>query len=133
MQHDGGLSDHYIAEPITNGLVLRRDENGCWTNCPHLVIHHSPTGFEFGYGGSGPGDLALNVVEALLNHLEYSGPRMQCYDGECFEMAFELHHPFKWQFIATANRNGARIPFSDMVEWVKEKIAPPPAQEETHD
>ena len=31
---------------------------------PHLV-HHSPTGFEFGYGGSGPADLARSIVGDL--------------------------------------------------------------------
>ncbi len=33
---------------------------------PHLV-HHSPTGMEFGYAGSGPADLALSL---LTFHLE---------------------------------------------------------------
>lgn len=32
---------------------------------PHLV-HHSPTGFEWGYGGSGPADLARSIVGDLL-------------------------------------------------------------------
>lgn len=32
---------------------------------PHLV-HHSPTGFEFGYGGSGPADLARSIVGDLF-------------------------------------------------------------------
>lgn len=31
----------------------------------HLV-HHSPSGIEFGYGGSGPGDLARSIVGDLL-------------------------------------------------------------------
>lgn len=25
-------------------------------------VHHSPTGFEWGYGGSGPADLALSIL-----------------------------------------------------------------------
>jgi hypothetical protein len=32
----------------------------------HLV-RHSPTGFEFGYAGSGPSDLARSIVGDLLN------------------------------------------------------------------
>ena len=31
---------------------------------PH-VVRHSPTGFEWGYGGSGPSDLALSVLTAV--------------------------------------------------------------------
>ncbi len=119
MKDDSGLCDNHIMEPLENGLVLRRDERGVWTNCPHVVIHHSPTGFEFGYGGSGPADLALNVVEVLLNRLGHDGPRMKCFDGECFEEAFVLHQAFKWKFIAGAHRDeGARIPYQRMLEWI---------------
>jgi hypothetical protein len=32
---------------------------------PH-IIHHSPTGFECGYPGSGPADLALSILADLL-------------------------------------------------------------------
>ena len=31
----------------------------------HHVVRHSPTGIEWGYGGSGPSDLALSVLTAL--------------------------------------------------------------------
>ena len=120
MKYSDAFNDHHITEPLTGGLVLRRDKEGnVWTNCPHTVIHHSPTGFEFGYGGSGPADLALNVVEALLNHRGYRGERTKCYDGDCFNLASELHQDFKWHFIAGVDRAGARIPFSDMIEWIE--------------
>ncbi len=119
MKHDDSLCDNYLMEPLESGLVLRRDDQGVWTNCPHIVIHHSPTGFEFGYGGSGPADLALNVVEVLLNRLGHDGPRMKCFDGECFERAYELHQGFKWAFIASASREGARIPYQEMVDWIE--------------
>src|SRR5262245_32530261 len=54
--------------PFEQALVIKRrfvdgpsdmDKiGGVITNVPHLVVHHSPDGFEFGYGGSGPADLA---------------------------------------------------------------------------
>ena len=31
-------------------------------NVPHEITRKSPTGFEWGYGGSGPSDLALNIL-----------------------------------------------------------------------
>lgn len=114
------IADHYIAIPIKhNGLILRRDENGVSTNVPHLIIEHSPTGYEFGYGGSGPADLALNVVEVLLRHIGYEGPRMPCLDGSCFQMAWSMHHDFKWRFLCAVQRSGATIPYADMIDWVK--------------
>ncbi len=32
----------------------------------HHVVRHSPTGFEWGYGGSGPADLALSILADYL-------------------------------------------------------------------
>lgn len=47
-------------------------------------VNHSPDGFECGYGGSGPAQLAY----ALLR--DYIGP----------DRALELYHAFKWTVIA---------------------------------
>lgn len=48
-------------------------------------IRHSPTGFEFGFGGSGPADLARSI---LWDHL-----------GK--EPSPALYQEFKWAFVAT--------------------------------
>jgi len=62
---------HYINKPVENGVILRRRVNPktmmieVSTNVPHHIVHHSPTGFEWGYGGSGPADLALNLAELV--------------------------------------------------------------------
>ena len=53
---------------------------------PRLDLwNHSPTGFEWGYGGSGPAQLALAI---LADHL---GDDRQ---------AFNFHHRFKWAVTA---------------------------------
>ncbi len=36
--------------------------SGIRTNIRRTVYRHSPTGFNFGYGGSGPADAALNIL-----------------------------------------------------------------------
>ena len=54
------------------------------------LSNHSPTGFEWGYGGSGPAQLAL----ALLAHALKD-------DGR----ALRLHQPFKWRVIAPLPRD----------------------------
>ena len=51
--------------------------------------NHSPTGFEWGYGGSGPAQLALAI---LADH---------CGDDR---QAFNFHHRFKWAVIAELPR-----------------------------
>jgi hypothetical protein len=58
---------------------------------PRLDLdNHSPTGFEWGYGGSGPAQLAL----AMLAHVI----------GED-AVAHRLHQRFKWQVIAHLDRD----------------------------
>jgi len=47
--------------------------------------NHSPSGFEWGYGGSGPAQLALAI---LADH---------CGNDK---EAFNFHHRFKWAVIA---------------------------------
>jgi hypothetical protein len=47
--------------------------------------NHSPSGFEWGYGGSGPAQLALAI---LADHLADD------------RQAFNFHHRFKWAVIA---------------------------------
>lgn len=52
---------------------------------PRLDLrNHSPSGFEWGYGGSGPAQLALAI---LANYMANS------------EQALELYQSFKWEVI----------------------------------
>jgi hypothetical protein len=50
------------------------------------VVNHSPTGFCWGYNGSGPAQLALAI---LLDH----------FNGDC-ERALSLYQDFKFNIIA---------------------------------
>ncbi|MHC4336323.1 MAG: DUF6166 domain-containing protein, partial [Planctomycetota bacterium] len=107
--------------PLEDGIILERDEHGVATNVPHLVTHHSPTGFEWGYGGSGPADLALNIVEVLLHRLGYEGERTECFQGTCFRQAFKMHQEFKWECIAGVPREGAVLDYEKVRAWVQER------------
>ena len=67
---------------------------------PRLDLwNHSPTGFEWGYGGSGPAQLALAI---LADHL-----------GDD-EQAFNFHHRFKWKVIAELPGRGWTITSEDI-------------------
>ena len=123
MKDTDDFTDFTLFEPIEEGVILKRDERGVWTNIPHLVTHHSPTGFEFGYGGSGPADLALNICEIMLNRIGYDGDRVKCFDGDCWEMSFKLHQDFKRHFIACVDREGGRIPYAAIQSWIEQHVA----------
>jgi len=110
-------------------LVLKRrpgersDKGSVVTNVPHLVVHHSPDGYEFGYAGSGPADLALNACQLYLNMTGYEGRQTKCYDGKCWGLAWKLHQEFKIHFIASAPQTTGRIiPFAEIDAWFKTHI-----------
>ena len=68
------------------------------------LYNHSPDGFQWGYGGSGPAQLAL----ALL--LDATGDP---------ELSFELHQDFKWAFVATWDEKW-EITTEQIKAWIKE-------------
>ena len=70
---------------------------------PWRYWFHSPTGMEFGYAGSGPADLALNIL-ALWLPLYY---------------AWKWHQKFKFAFVSVLPREGGVIPRKDVLEWIE--------------
>jgi Family of unknown function (DUF6166) len=71
-----GRREGYVVSVAVNGRRLN----------PRLDLwNHSPTGFEWGYGGSGPAQLALAI---LAHHLADD------------KRAFNFHHRFKWAVVA---------------------------------
>lgn len=99
-------------------FTFRRDKGHARTNVKWRVKHHSPSGFEFGYEGSGPSDLALNVLEEVLLGLGHKGPRMDCWAGTCFEAAWLAHWDFRRAFIANLPREGGVIERKVVEDWL---------------
>ena len=76
-----GLRRFYAVEVTVNGRPLN----------PRLDLYnHSPTGFEWGYCGSGPAQLALAIV---ADHLADD------------RQALDVYQRFKWAVIAELPRN----------------------------
>src|SRR5881396_3635407 len=85
-QEDGALSVTVNGRPLKPRMDL-------W--------NHSPTGFECGYGGSGPAQLALAL---LAEHLKND------------EQAVRLHQRFKHEFVASLSPIGWTLT-SKQIEW----------------
>lgn len=126
------FSDTYDGDtPFRQAFVMRRvlNENHyssgtVETNIPHLVTHHSLNGFEFGYGGSGPADLALNVCQLYLTIVGYRGRTTKCLRGYCFTLAWMLHQDFKRDFIESVSQRGAIHPFDALDAWFQARMTP---------
>lgn len=82
-------------------VVEPGSKNTSQRNLPHIT-RHSPDGFEWGYGGSGPSDLALSILVDAVGSVQ----------------AEEHYQGFKWAFIANQSREGFEIKLSEILEFV---------------
>lgn len=71
------------------------------------IVRHSPDGFEWGYGGSGPSDTALSIM------MDYFGGWP---DGS--RKATKNYQQFKWEFIANAPQEGFVITTKQIEAWL---------------
>jgi hypothetical protein len=79
------------------------------------VKYHSDA-FEWGYGGSGPGDLSLSILADFFGERP---TRKQIERGK--SRAWRCHQPFKWAFISTADHSGFTITEEQITEWLKKQ------------
>jgi len=101
-EHNGDI----VLTRLTTKLGGMIFPGGAKINIRRRIVYHSPTGFEFGYGGSGPADLALNILYLFLD----------------FPRAWKLHKSFKWDFIAVMSKSGGIITAAEIKEWIKKKL-----------
>src|SRR6266436_5928682 len=78
-QQRGGNVKTYVGVRKNARAIVTVDVNNRTRQLRHIP-YHSPDGFEWGYGGSGPADLALNILglfvappEAWRWHQHYKG------------------------------------------------------------
>lgn len=71
----------------------------------HDLWNHSPDGFEWGYGGSGPAQLALAI---LADHLKDD------------ERAVRLHQAFKFKVVAGLQGDSWELPAEDVERVVRD-------------
>lgn len=69
------------------------------------IRNHSPTGFEWGYNGSGPAQLALAIL------LDFAGG----------EIAEKLYQDFKWDMVSTLPRDEWTITSQGILDWFESK------------
>ena len=135
-------------DPATLDVVCRLEPDGTRRfNVPRRHVHHSPTGWRWGYAGSGPADFALNVLalffppagplpEAPADHapteawdayeaaLDAAGAELR--DGSRVPAAvWALHQEFKRAFVARLPAVGGTIRGGAIRAWLRERGALP--------
>ena len=99
--------------PITSGIISgQRKAAGCCVTingvplplAPSLALRrHSPTGFEWGYEGSGPAQLALALLLAITADTA---------------TALRLYQDFKCAYVATIQSDLWQLDVDDVRGWV---------------
>ena len=107
------------ADALIEGLACWRAPDGtARSSIPQRHVHYAPKGFDWGFGGSGPADLALNVLAVFLP-LAPEGTRVALRDGSSVsEAAWALHQAFKYDLIATLPRAGGDISAKTIRSWI---------------
>ncbi len=82
---------------------------------PRTLCRHSPTGLEWGYGGSGPADLALNALYQMTGSLA---------------TAFRHYQAFKFRFVAGIDEEGGVIRRTEVDAWLQELPAEADAEDD---
>ena len=86
------------------------DADGAEREVAHIA-HHSPDGFEYGYGGSGPADLARSILVDFF-----------CLHGASDRLPVSYQRS-KWQFVANADRDARSLEISGaaIAAWVRDE------------
>lgn len=92
----------YRGRRLPGDTVVTVETNDDSYELPHHV-HHSPDGFEWGYGGSGPAELAKDILWDFLG--EQPSP--------------QLYQQFKWDLIAPVQSDTLVIRDTDVSAWLE--------------
>ncbi len=82
---------------LVNGIKLEPERS-------LKVFNHSPDGFEWGYGGSGPSQLALAIL------LDYTNDE---------NLSVRLHHPFLDKYVSKFPKERWQIVGSQIDTWLQ--------------
>jgi hypothetical protein len=108
-----------VRDPAVHTRVSVHRDDASEALLPH-VVHHSPTGFEWGYQGSGPADLALSILAYTLGETTTLSTWIRA-GGDPLVTPFEswrLHQPFNREVVAKLDRDGWTLPVEIVVAWL---------------
>jgi hypothetical protein len=108
--------DVYLPYRTGDDITLKREGGRLIVNVPRVFTRHSPDGYEWGYAGSGPAELALNI---LLLFGDYA-------------TANPLYQDFKQEFLADLPRtDGTSTINATLIQaWLATRDSPAMAGED---
>lgn len=121
-----------------NPSVWFVDRDPCAVRCVAHVVLHSPSGIEWGYGGSGPADCALSILTDYLTIClgQIYGDAADAPSGcqvDAGRAAMDLHQAFKWRFVCDFEHERWILAVSDLRAWLRHMSGDLLTQCETRD
>lgn len=132
----------YVGTRDLNGCRVQVIEGNRASSLRHVVLH-SADGFEWGYAGSGPADLALSILADALGERPtsadlYAGV-FQCTTchgeggdevcstckgrGDLGEVKCQkLHQPYKFEVVCFLDRHSWKISETAVLDWFAGKL-----------
>lgn len=118
-------SKRYIGwrKPDGTAVVEVQEPDGSFHALPHAIVH-SPTGFEWGYLGAGPSDLALAILLDVLGESARLPQRVfRRWDTRNVDIvektrSWALHDAFKREVIGRMERDAFVLPESSVRDWL---------------
>jgi hypothetical protein len=98
---------NHTSDPI---VIVYDDEvhENSFLNPRWDLANHSPDGFAWGYGGSGPSQLSLAILA------DHTGDK---------EFALKYYMDFKWDVISNLDmNNGFKLKSEDVQKWINRKL-----------
>ena len=115
----GLVSVGHHEDALIEGVSCWRAPDGtAKSSLPQRHVHYAPMGFDWGFGGSGPADLALNVLARFLPLAPEANSAVLRDGSSVSEAAWALHQAFKYDLIATLPRAGGDISAKTIRAWI---------------
>lgn len=92
-----------------------------FVSLPQFLVSHSPDGFEWGYGGSGPNDLALAILTMHVPPGADGLPVVPLSRGKTSQVAWHLHHDFCADVVSKLPDRGGTISVASVREWLAQR------------
>jgi len=89
---------------------------------PHRHRHHSPESVDFGYEGSAPADLALNILAAAMPLEPGDNDVRLADDSRVSKAAWDLHEAFTRDIVARVPYDGGVISSQAIRNWVATQV-----------
>lgn len=106
----------YVGWRDESGAQVRVIKRPHYAATLHHYVRHSPTGFEWGYGGSGPADLARAIVADVFG----------------LATADRVYQDFKRRTVARFDRDAWILTERQVIAIVDELLAAEPGVEAAH-